>query len=175
MTLAVSAPPPTPTQRRAQHAAVARALLAAAPAAARALGWTALTDAPAWLALDDEALALQARRTGAVLAAPALRLWIGQAEVAAARAAVGPAWHAALLARAHWPAWPVDAPVLPAEPGAREALPELLRQAGAAVLLASLPHGALRHAASVRLAPLAPLALPAESARAVLQVAAELA
>ncbi len=160
-------------ERRAHRAAVAQTLWQAAPAAARAVGWRALDEAPAWLALPDAPRALLARRVGAVLAAPALRLWIAAAPLAAARSALGGEWFDALLARADWPAWPAGVPALPpAQAGSDVA--ELLRQAGASVLAASLPHGALRHAASACLAPLAPLALPAAAAQAVVDAALSL-
>jgi hypothetical protein len=161
--------------RRSHRAAVAAGLLAGAPSAAGALDWAALAQAPAWLGLGDAGLALFARRVGSVLAAPALRLWIAAARVSAAQSALGADWWQALLARDDWPAMPQGVPAWPeGEAGAAQAVAGLLHDAGAAVLLATLPHGALRHAASQRLAPVAPFVMSAAAAKNLLATALDL-
>jgi hypothetical protein len=158
--------------RRAQRAALARRFLQGAPAAATALDWAALTQAPPWLSLSEPTLGLLARRVGSVLAAPALRLWIAAPRVAAACAALGEDWWHALQAHPHWPAlpegavtWPLDART---DPGG---VASTLQQAGAAVLLSTLPHGATRHAASQLLVPVAALVMPIDQAQALLSTA----
>ncbi|HEY0953903.1 MAG TPA: hypothetical protein VGE36_04045, partial [Roseateles sp.] len=50
-----------------------------------------------------------------------------------------------------------------------EALAQQFTEAGAAVLLAGLPHGAMRHAASRRLGPMAAWVMPQATALAVLR------
>jgi len=143
-------------ERRAVRAAAARRLLAAAPDCAAALDWDALAEAPHWLALPQPALARFARRVGAVLCAPAVKLWIDGPRIAAARAALGDDFLQALLDEA-------DVPVVDAGGRARqesaERLPALLQAGGAGVLLASLPHGPLRRAAAAVLGPAVELAL----------------
>ena len=147
--------------RRAHRAAVAKTLEGAAheepggtaaPPRAASLDWPALDAAPPWLALDGPSLQMLRRRAGSVLLAPALRLWIGAAKVNAAREAVGHAWWWRLLDHRPWPDWspelaqwgdwPADDTTSAAAVGA------VLDEAGTEVLLATLPHGALRHAAS---------------------------
>jgi hypothetical protein len=159
--------------QRAQRAAVARALEGRAPRQAAGLDWQALDDAPPWIALDDNSLRLLRRRVGSVLLAPALRLWISAAKVNAARATLGDDWWRRLLEHQPWPDWsselaqwgdwPADAPSTP------EAVAAVLDEAGGAVMLGTVPHGALRHAVSQALAALAALesaATPLESATA---------
>src|SRR5207244_226909 len=76
-----------PPERRARRAMIAHRLMAKAADAAAVLDWETLDRAPGWLGLPEGALALCARRIGAVLCAPALRLWIDGPRIAAARAA----------------------------------------------------------------------------------------
>ncbi|WP_280156089.1 hypothetical protein [Piscinibacter sp. XHJ-5] len=162
------------SQRRQLRAAVAQRLLAKAPAAAAALDWDMLGQAPLWLAMSDAALTQFARQVGAVLCAPALRLWIDARRLAAARAALGETFLQALLAQP-------DVPAI--EPQLSNALrldtPEqvgaLLQAAGAGVLLASLPPGLLQAAAAALMAPAAALAMPASTAQALVSRARQLA
>jgi hypothetical protein len=172
-------PPTDPSHpaawRRQHRAAVAQQMLAEAPAAARALDWATLADAPPWLALSPRARGLFTRRVGAVLAAPALRLWIAAPQVAAACAAVGADWWQALMARTDWPALPPQLSPWPAGAGTdADGVASMLHEAGAAVLLATLPHGALRHAASQLLAPAASLLMPKPTADALVDTALQL-
>lgn len=140
------------TTRRGMRAAVAQRLLAKASAAVEPLDWDALDAAPAWLALPEAELATLQCRVGAVLCAPALSLWIDGPRLSAARAALGETFLAALLAQPASASIPTDLVASPRIDSA--ALAGLqLRSAGAAVLLASLPHGALRRAAAIALAP----------------------
>ena len=133
-------------EHRRRCAAVAERLLEWAPHAASALDWDALAQAPAWLALPEPALMVLQRQTGAVLCAPALRLWIDAPRIAAARAALGEDFLRALLAPAPWnaPRVPDD---VPPHINHAEHVHTALESAGAAVLMASLPATALRHAA----------------------------
>lgn len=169
-------PPPSPAALRRQHrAAVAQRLLDEAPPSARALDWVVLDEAPPWLALSRGARGLFTRRVGSVLAAPALRLWIAAPQVAAAQAAVGVDWWQALMQRDDWP--PLPPQLAPWPDGAATdaaGVAGVLHEAGAAVLLATLPHGALRHAASQLLAPAAPLLMPRGAAEALLATTLQL-
>lgn len=153
---------------RAQRAALARELLHKAPQAAAALDWETLSQAPGWLALPETERAHFSRRVGSVMLAPALRLWISAPRVAAAREAVGADWWAALQSHNEWPALPAGMATWP-DGGDAANVGELLRMAGASVLQALLPHGALRHAAAALLAPAAPFVMPAQQAQAVVQ------
>jgi hypothetical protein len=99
--------------------------------------------APGWLALPEAERAHFARRVGSVMLAPALRLWISAPRVAAARDAVGADWWAALQAHNDWPALPAGMATWP-DVGDAAGVGELLRMAGASVLQALLPHGALQ-------------------------------
>ena len=163
--------------RRLHCAAVAAQVLQDAPGAAPALGWAELGAAPPWLALDRQARDVLATRVGAVLYAPALRLWISAPAVAAAREAVGDAWWQALMSHRSWPELPDEAPhslgPVQQQLGAA-ALARLFREAGAAVLLSTLPHGALRHAASELLAPVGAYVMPSVQAQALLDLALSL-
>lgn len=161
---------------RVQRARVARRLLEEAPTEARALTWAQLDAAPSWLALPASELQALALRCGSVLAAPALRLWIAGPLRELARATLGVPWWRALRAVPDWPALPeavarglpaslADWPDVTTPDGLRRQFTE----AGAAVLLACLPHGALRHAASRRLGPVAAWVMPQATALAVLR------
>lgn len=158
------------TERR-RRALVAQQLLAEAPVEARSLSWAQLDAAPAWLALERTELLKLAQRCGSVLAAPALRLWIAGPLRELARSALGAPWWRALRSEPDWPALPEPLHAgLSAWPDANEpsALNQQFTEAGAAVLLAGLPHGALRHAASRRLGPVAAWVMPQPTALAVL-------
>lgn len=157
---------------RTLRAAVARRLLADAPTEARALSWQQLDNAPAWLALEQGELLTLARRCGSVLAAPALRLWIAGPLRELARSALGAPWWRALRSAPDWPALPDGVPSTLADWPAvdtPQALAQQFTEAGAAVLLAGLPHGALRHAASRRLGAVGAWVMPQATALAVLR------
>ena len=160
------------TDRRTR-AGVARQLLDEAPVEARTLSWAQLDAAPAWLALERAELQALALRCGSVLAAPALRLWIAGPLRELARATLGVAWWRALRGAPDWPALPEGLPASlehwPEPSTTPEALGRQLTEAGAAVLLAGLPHGSLRHAASRRLWPVAAWVMPQATALAVLR------
>lgn len=171
----MTATPPAVAWRRQHRAAVAQQLLAESPTAARALDWAMLADAPPWLTLSRSARGLFARRVGSVLAAPALRLWIAAPQVAAAQAALGRDWWQALMARGDWPPLPPQLEPWPADAGTDAGgVAEVLHEAGAAVLLATMPHGALRHVASQVLAPAAPLLMPRPAAEVLLHTALQI-
>jgi hypothetical protein len=167
-------PAPTHAQRRRQRAAIAQRLVPKAPEAMAALDWDTLARAPAWLALPPAALASFECQVGAVLCARALQLWIDGARLAAARAALGEGFLAALLAL------PEEASISPALVAcpqidvAAHVVP-LLQASGSSVLLASLPHGALRHAACAALAPAQPSTMAPELAQTLVARAQALA
>lgn len=157
---------------RQLRAHVARRLLEDAPAEARTLTWAQLDAAPAWLALERDELLVLARRCGSVLAAPALRLWIAGPLRELARAALGVPWWRALRSAEAWPPLPAGLPAGLSdwpEVSTPETLSRQFTEAGAAVLLAGLPHGSLRHAASRRLGPVAAWVMPQATALAVLR------
>lgn len=170
-------------QLRAQQARLARLaerLLSSAPRAAPQLSWAALEAAPAWLGRTEPRLRRLQMQVGAVFCAPALRCWIDGPRVRALLAALGPGFVQALLLqsdRARSAALPAELPDWPLAQGSGgpantpAAVAELLRSCGAAVLVGTLPHGALRHAASQALAPLAELMMPAGHAQALLDLA----
>jgi len=152
--------------RRHHRAAVARRVVEKAPAVAAELDWGQLALAPQWLALNESGLGTFARRVGAVLCAPAVRLWIDRPRIAAARAALGDGFLHALLADRDVPA--LDAGGQPRLDSA-ERVPTLLQATGSGVLLASLPMGALRRAASDVLGPAVDLAIPAAVALSLIE------
>jgi len=157
---------------RQLRARVAQNLLDDAPVEARTLTWAQLDAAPPWLALERSELLALALRCGSVLAAPALRLWIAGPLRELARSTLGVTWWRAVRGAQDWPALPDGLPASLSDWPA-VSTPEALRQqfteAGAAVLLAGLPHGSLRHAASRRLGPVAAWVMPQATARAVLR------
>lgn len=157
---------------RQVRARVARRLLDDAPTEARSLTWAQLDAAPAWLALERDELLTLAQRCGSVLAAPALRLWIAGPLRELARSALGVTWWRALRSASDWPPLPEGLPAPLAdwpEVTTPEGLNQQFTEAGAAVLLAGLPHGSLRHAASRRLGPVAAWVMPQATALAVLR------
>jgi len=146
---AAGRPPGRATRQR--RAAIAARLLAASPAAAAALDWDLLDAAPDWLAWPEAVVTRLQQRVGACAQAASLRLWIDAPRLAAARDAVGAAYLDALLA--------LPAPALPSAVDAGAAIDSaarvapVLRATGASVLLAALPHGALRRAVEALTAP----------------------
>lgn len=170
LTLATAAGPAPAADRWGQMSRLAERLLAGAPRAANSLSWSALESAPAWLGWRQTELLTLQRRVGAVFCAPALRLWIDRSRVLALRAALGTGFVQALLRgsdRVHAAVLPLQLPDWPLgeETQTPESVAELLRSCGAAVLVCTLPHGPLRHAASQALAPLAELMMPAAHAQ----------
>lgn len=161
--LAESAPPPG--ARRAQRAAFAHRLLEKAPDSAAALDWDMLDRVPAWLSLPPHALATLERQVGAVLCAPALRLWIDGPRIAAARSALGEAFMRALLAQPDAEALP-GAPTRPRLEAAAQ-IGALLQTAGAGVLLATLAPGPLRRTAGSMLSSSAALFMEPALAQAL--------
>jgi hypothetical protein len=156
---------------RQLRASIARHLLHDAPAEARTLSWSQLDAAPAWLGLERAELQALALRCGSVLAAPALRLWIAGPLRELGRSALGASWWRALRSTPDWPPLPAGLPAPLADwpqVGTPEALAQQFTEAGSAVLLAGVPHGALRHAASRRLGPMAAWVMPQATALAVL-------
>jgi hypothetical protein len=157
---------------RQTRARVARYLLDEAPVEARTLRWAQLDAAPAWLGLEHAELQALALRCGSVLAAPALRLWIAGPLRELARSALGAPWWRALRSAPDWPPLPAGLPSSLSdwpEVSDPQRLGQQFTEAGAAVLLAGLPHGALRHAASRRLGPVAAWVMPQPTALAVLR------
>lgn len=161
-------------QHRRRCAAVAERLLERATHAAPALDWDALMQAPAWLALPEPALAALQRQVGAVLCAPAVRLWIDAPRITAARNVLGDRFLQALIAPAEWSAPRVPDDVPPRMDRA-EHVYSALESAGAAVLLASLPATALRHAVSALLGHDAAPGLSPGAAQALIERAQALA
>ena len=160
---------PTAAAIRQHRARVAAQLLAEQPERAAGLDWDTLARAPAWMGWPAATRALFIRRVGSVLLAPGLRLWIAAAPIAAARQALGAAWWQQLLQARDWPPLPAQTTPAPADAVLDSTgVDRLLHEAGAAVLLASLPHGALRHLASQWLAPVAPMVLAGAAAQRVL-------
>lgn len=137
---------------RLHRAAVARRLLASAPQAAASLDWDALGRAPAWLALSETEFGTFQCRVGAVLHGRALRLWIDRGRLAAAQAALGAPFLRQLLAEPASASIPLGLAAC-AEIESPAQVAPLLREAGAAVLLAALPEAALRDALGAALAP----------------------
>jgi hypothetical protein len=79
------------------------------------------------------------------------------------------------MARDDWPPMPPQVRTWPEGAVAdAEGVARMLQEAGGAVLLATLPHGALRHAASQLLAPVAAFLMPAAAAHALLQTTLQL-
>jgi hypothetical protein len=124
--------------------------MAAAPEAAGSLDWDTLDAAPAWLALSDPELMVLARQVGAVLCAASLRLWIDGARLGAARAALGAPFLQALQALPDTQVLPRNVAPCPRIDSAEQVAP-MLRSSGLGVLLASLPSGPLRRAATALL------------------------
>ena len=154
---------PDPLERRRRRAALAERLLAQAADIAPAIDWQTLDSAPPWLSLPATALTTLARRLGALLCAPALRLWIDRPRLAAAHAAVGAPFLQAVLAQPDGPALqPALATQL--QLAAADRVGALLQSSGVAVLLATLPPGTLERAAAAMLAPAAALDVAPQTA-----------
>jgi hypothetical protein len=161
-------------RKRSHRAAVAQRLLAKAPEAVATLEWDAFDSAPGWLALSETEFALLQRQIGAMLCAPALRLWIDGPRLAAARTALGESFLQALLAQPAAPANPVDLAACPRIDVAGQ-VGALLQIAGASVMVAALPQGPLRRATSAALAPATASPIGQELARSMVQRAQNLA
>jgi hypothetical protein len=146
--------------RRRNRATLARRLLAAAPDAASSLDWDALDAAPAWLAMSEPELMVLARQVGAVLCAASIRQWIDGARLGAARAALGAPFLQALLAMPDAQVLPRNVAPCPRIDTAEQVAP-MLRTSGLGVLLASLPSGPLRRAATALLGSAASTMAPA--------------
>jgi len=151
---------PPGAQQRRRRAAVARRLIAAAPDAAAALDWAALDAAPGWLALADTELMGLARQVGALLCAASIRLWIDAARIGAARTALGPTFLQALQALPEAHVLPRNVAPCPRIDTGEQVAP-MLRTSGLGVLLASLPSGPLRRAATAVLGTTASTMAPA--------------
>jgi hypothetical protein len=153
--------PPVDTATRRRHrAAIARRLLAAAPDAAATLDWDTLDTAPAWLALGDAELMVLSRQVGAILCAASIRLWIDGARIGAARAALGAGFLQALQTLPETQLLPRNVAPCPRIDSAEQVAP-MLRTSGIGVLLASLPSGPLRRAATALLGSTASTMAPA--------------
>lgn len=155
-----------PALQRRHRAAVARRL--ADHEAAAALDWDLLGRAPDWLALPEEDLAAFQRRVGAVFQARAIRLWIDGARIGAAKVALGEGFLARLLALPDSVSIPMELLGVPRAETAAQVAP-LLRDSGAAVLLATLSPGALRRAAAALLAPASASSMAAELASTLVE------
>lgn len=175
MDMAVSSAAPLRyTAVRARRARIASLLVARAHEAVAALDWEALDRAPDWLALGDVELAALQRRIGAVLYARAIRLWIDGPRLAAARDLLGAKFLAALLGQPDAASIPLGLVGAPGIASAAE-VASALQSAGASVLLAAMPHGALRNAAAEVLAPVTASAMSHELAESLIAQAAALA
>jgi hypothetical protein len=160
--------------RRQQRAAVAQRLRTQAPDAVATLDWDALDDAPGWLALPDAELARFECQVGAMLYAPALRLWIDGARLNAARAALGAPFLQALRALPSTQVLPNNVAPCPRIDSAEQVAP-LLRGAGASVLLASMLPGPLRLVVGAALAPATPAPMAGPLAHSLIARAITLA
>ncbi len=159
--------------QRRRRAAVAERLIARAPDTVKDVDWDALDRAPAWLALPDAQLLELQRQVGALVHAPQMRLWIDGARLAAARAAIGDSLLQSLLAQREAPL-PRDVLPLPRIDAASQVAAKL-QAVGAAVLLASIPSGALRHAVATVLGQAGAPALACELAQSLVARAQSLA
>jgi hypothetical protein len=161
-------------ERRHRRAAMAARLLQSGVEDLAAIDWDALDAAPAWLALPAAELATLQRQVGALVYAAQIRLWIDGARLAAARAALGEPYLDALLAQPDLHAFPADAGAHPPAATA-DKVPVRLQVAGAAVMLASLPQGALRRVVSAAMAPTAAAAMVSDQAQSLIARAQTLA
>jgi hypothetical protein len=160
-------------ERRRRRSAIAARLLASGADAMSAIDWEMLETAPAWLALPDAKLATLQRQIGALLYAPEIRLWIDGARLNAARAVLGDTFMKTLLAQRDL-AFPQDTGTRPRIESAEHVLTHL-QVAGASVLLASIPQGALRRAVSAAMAPTAAMPMACEMAQGLITRAQSLA
>ena len=139
--------------RRAHRAAVARTLLDGSLAStpeATTVEWRQLGELPEWCLWPADARLRLLRVTGALFAAPGMRLWIDGRRIEIARTLIGTATLARVMA---CPALPIQAPAVPPAGD----LQRLFDASGRAVLLGSLDPAWMRGAAG-------PL-LPAADAR----------
>ncbi len=135
--------------RRAHRAAVARTLLDGSLAStpeATAVEWRQLGELPEWCLWPADARLRLLRVTGALFAAPGMRLWIDGRRIEIARTLIGTATLARVMA---CPALPIQAPAVPPAGD----LQRLFDTSGRAVLLGSLGAAWMRGVA----APLLPL------------------
>lgn len=135
--------------RRAHRAAVARALLqghAALGADAPAVDWDQLAELPAWCLWPAPVRLHLVRVTGALFAAPGMRLWIDGRRLEVARTLIGAATLARVMA---CPALPMQAPPVPPSGD----LERLFDGSGRAVMLGSLPAAWMRGLAAPLLPP----------------------
>lgn len=154
-------------ERRRRRSAIAARLLASGADAMSAIDWEMLETAPAWLALPDTKLATLQRQIGALLYAPEIRIWIDGARLNAARAVLGDTFMKTLLAQRDLHAFPQDTGTRPRIDSA-EHVPTHLQVAGASLLLASIPQGALRRAVGAAMAPTAAMPMACEMAQALI-------
>lgn len=135
--------------RRAHRAAVARAILdgpfAAGPETA-GVDWRQLAELPDWCLWPNDARLRLVRVTGALFAAPGMRLWIDGRRLEVARALIGSATLARVMA---CPALPMQAPAVPPSGD----LQRLFDSTGRAVLLGSLTATWMRGVAAPLLPP----------------------
>jgi hypothetical protein len=134
-------------RRRRERAALAAALIERAGPIAAELDWQALDDAPAWLAAEEARTQKLQAQVGALLCAPSIRLWIDSARLAAATQAVGAPYLRALYTLPDGQVLPRDVAGATRMDCAVQVAPSL-RSAGAGVMLAALPAGALRRVAA---------------------------
>jgi hypothetical protein len=161
-------------EKRRRRSAIAARLLASGADAISAIDWEMLEAAPAWLALPDSRLATLQRQIGALLYLPEIRMWIDGARLNAARAVLGETFMQTLLAQRDLHAFPQDTGKRPRIDTA-EHVPTHLQVAGASVLLAAIPQGALRRAVSTAMAPTAAVAMACEMAQSLVTRAQSLA
>jgi len=161
-------------ERRRRRAAIAARLLASGADAISSIDWETLENAPAWLGLPEAKLATLQRQIGALQYAQEIRLWIDGPRLTAARTALGDGFLPALLAQRDLIAFPAETGVKP-RIDAAEKVTTHLQVAGAAVLLASMPQGALRRVVSAAMAPTAPSPLAPELAQSLVARAQALA
>ena len=161
-------------ERRRRRSAIAARLLGSGAEAISAIDWETLETAPAWLALPDTKLATLQRQIGALLYVAEIRLWIDGARLTAARTVLGETFMQTLLAQRDLFAFPQDIGTRPRIDTA-EHVPTHLQVAGASVLLASIPKGALRRVVSAAMAPTAALPMACEMAQSLITRAQSLA
>jgi len=160
--------------RRRQRARLAEQLIARAPHAIHALDWDALDAAPEWMAWSAAPLEALQLQVGALVLAPDIRLWIDAPRLSAAERALGSPLLHALLALPDGEMLPRDVTPAPRIERAEQVAPSL-RACGAGVLLAAVPAGALRQAATLLLTPTRPSPMAGALARSLVARAAQLA
>ena len=161
-------------ERRRRRATIAARVLASGADAISAIDWEMLDKAPAWLALPDAKLATLQRQIGALLYAS--RSGCGSTVPAwprrAARSATPSCRRCSRNATCRHSR--SDASARPRIDSA-EKVATHLQVVGAAILLASMPQGALRRVVTVAMAPTAPAPIATELAHALVARAQTLA